>query len=298
MSQRTCLRCSEAFSPKRVDSQFCSRKCSSRHWLDSPTKTCDEQDCERPLRAKGMCALHYKRANAHKRKQYHCTCATCASEFQSPTRASRFCSYSCRDLATYGDTRPVYFPNCLNCGDVFTSRDANRFTCSSECRQELDVKTRPVVPVKVEWRTERECPGCGCHFSPLYTPNMLTCSRRCSRRVSRWRRRASEVNAIGSWVWSDFMRVAHRFGFCCAYCGEKPDGQLDPDHVVPLSRGGYNSTANLLPACRPCNADKRDLLLSEWNADRERRGLSPRLTSWAPEDRRFRHLTQALLVAA
>lgn len=135
-------------------------------------------------------------------------------------------------------------------------------------------------------------------FTPLYTPNAITCSKRCARRVHRWRRRAAEANAPGAWIWSDFMRIAQRFQFRCAYCGEKPAGQLDPDHVVPLSRGGYNSTANLLPACRPCNADKRDLLLDEWVVDRERRGLPPRLSSWALEDRRFRHLTQVLLPAA
>lgn len=145
------------------------------------------------------------------------------------------------------------------------------------------------------WRTARECPGCACMFTPLYTSTMLTCSKRCSRRVHRWRRRASEANAFGTYTWSEFMRIAQRFNFRCAYCDEKPPGQLEPDHVVPLSRGGINSTTNLLPACRACNGDKRDLLLAEWQEDRERLGKPPRMTNWAPEDKRFWHLTQALL---
>lgn len=85
------------------------------------------------------------------------------------------------------------------------------------------------------------------------------------------------------------MRMAKRFGYCCAYCGSHPD-RLDPDHVLALVRGGPNVISNLLPSCLQCNSDKRDLTLTEWDADRLRRGLRPRRTTWAPEDPRYRHL--------
>jgi 5-methylcytosine-specific restriction endonuclease McrA len=147
---------------------------------------------------------------------------------------------------------------------------------------------------KFEWRTERQCPGCACWFTPLYTPNSICCSQRCVRRVHRWRRSAAERKATGSFTWSQFMSIARRFGYSCAYCGDKP-GQLDPEHVVPLSRGGHNSTTNLLPSCRQCNADKRDLMLDEWALDREARGKPPRRTTWAPDDKRYWHLTQEAL---
>lgn len=95
-------------------------------------------------------------------------------------------------------------------------------------------------------------------------------------------------------IWSDFMRIAQRFAFRCAYCGEKPT-QLEPDHVVPLSRGGDNSASNLLPTCHLCNCDKSDHLLTEWDESRRERGLPARQTAWAPEDRRYYHLAQAVL---
>jgi 5-methylcytosine-specific restriction endonuclease McrA len=131
-------------------------------------------------------------------------------------------------------------------------------------------------------------------FTPLYTPTAITCSKRCSRRVHRWRRKASERNAPGTFTWSEFMRLARRFDYCCAYCGDKP-GQLEPDHVIPLSRGGSNSTTNLLPSCHACNTDKSANFLDEWAESRERRSLPPRATNWAPEDRRYWHLTDAML---
>lgn len=220
-------------------------------------------------------------------------CQWCGEAFESAHRGAKFCSWSCRDLDRYGSSRPVYFPECLGCGCTFTSREPGRDVCSPKCRLLLDAVTRP-AKVREEWRTGRECPGCGCMFSPLYTPNMVTCSKRCGRRVHRWKRKAREAEAIGSFTWSAFMRIAQRFDFCCAYCGDRP-GALDPDHVVPLSRGGINSTANLLPACRMCNGQKRNLLLAEWAEERAAKNLPPRVTSWAPEDRRFHHLTQAIL---
>lgn len=68
--------------------------------------------------------------------------------------------------------------------------------------------------------------------------------------------------------------------------------EFEPDHVIPLSRGGSNSITNVVPACKPCNSGKRDLLLSEWYADRARRGLEARSL-----DPRVRHLTSVMLAA-
>jgi 5-methylcytosine-specific restriction endonuclease McrA len=36
---------------------------------------------------------------------------------------------------------------------------------------------------------------------------------------------------------------------------------LTMDHVVPLSKGGPHTKENVVPACRPCNARKKDRLL-------------------------------------
>lgn len=53
-------------------------------------------------------------------------------------------------------------------------------------------------------------------------------------------------------------RVAY-FGWCCVYCrrGLTPQS-LTIDHMIPISRKGTNWASNLVPACRSCNATKRD----------------------------------------
>lgn len=47
------------------------------------------------------------------------------------------------------------------------------------------------------------------------------------------------------------------YKFCCVYCGEKRK-RLTMDHVIPLIRGGAHTAANVVPACRNCNASKKD----------------------------------------
>lgn len=75
-------------------------------------------------------------------------------------------------------------------------------------------------------------------------------------------RRARLRNAAGScsqqqWAWRCAL-YDHR----CAYCGRPLyTGSLTVDHVKPISRGGSNWPANLVPACKACNQRKR---LARW----------------------------------
>lgn len=51
----------------------------------------------------------------------------------------------------------------------------------------------------------------------------------------------------------------------CHYCRRKfPVAGLTMDHLIPLSRGGTSDKENLVPACKECNNQKRDLLPAEW----------------------------------
>jgi 5-methylcytosine-specific restriction endonuclease McrA len=77
----------------------------------------------------------------------------------------------------------------------------------------------------------------------------------------------------------------------CAYCDEQVDGQPDPDHVIPLSRGGRNDIGNIVACCRLCNSDKSDLTLDEWALERIRLGKRPLRYVLDHKDPRFMHLT-------
>jgi 5-methylcytosine-specific restriction endonuclease McrA len=49
----------------------------------------------------------------------------------------------------------------------------------------------------------------------------------------------------------------------CAYCGS-PSGPLQKDCVLPISRGGRYTLANVVPACGSCNASKCNDEVTGW----------------------------------
>jgi 5-methylcytosine-specific restriction endonuclease McrA len=49
----------------------------------------------------------------------------------------------------------------------------------------------------------------------------------------------------------------------CAYCGAV-DTSLQRDCVLPLSRGGRYTLANVVPACRSCNTSKCNHEVTGW----------------------------------
>ena len=52
----------------------------------------------------------------------------------------------------------------------------------------------------------------------------------------------------------------------CYYCdGPHKAAELTMDHVVPISRGGKTTKGNVVPACKPCNNKKKQLLPMEWD---------------------------------
>ncbi len=53
----------------------------------------------------------------------------------------------------------------------------------------------------------------------------------------------------------------------CYYCGSAVSPRdLTMDHVVPISRGGRSTKGNVVPSCKTCNNQKRQLLPMEWDA--------------------------------
>ncbi len=49
----------------------------------------------------------------------------------------------------------------------------------------------------------------------------------------------------------------------CAYCGTV-DGRLERDCVLPISRGGRYTLANVVPACNACNTSKGNGEVTGW----------------------------------
>jgi len=60
---RKCLRCHGSIPPtSTMAAKYCSRPCARAATKDTWSRECSELDCVRPVRAKGICSMHYKRA--------------------------------------------------------------------------------------------------------------------------------------------------------------------------------------------------------------------------------------------
>ena len=99
-------------------------------------------------------------------------------------------------------------------------------------------------------------------------------NNRCEREINHWNKRGWRPHdpenkplrpPIDEWKVTR-MRIFKRDNFTCSYCGQY-GGQLECDHVYPVSRGGSNDDSNLATACKSCNRDKSDKTLEEWRGE-------------------------------
>lgn len=72
------------------------------------------------------------------------------------------------------------------------------------------------------------------------------------------------TNLISRTSWTRISEIVRkRDGETCQYCGEHAqDGE--PDHILPLEKGGRDSFDNLVWSCQECNREKQGKTLREW----------------------------------
>lgn len=69
-------------------------------------------------------------------------------------------------------------------------------------------------------------------------------------------RRTAKIKALPHTLTrQEWEHIKQKFDNCCAYCGQS-FSHLTQDHVIPISRGGGYTAANIVPACRSCNSRK------------------------------------------
>lgn len=206
------------------------------------------------------------------------SCLWCGGALEGRARQARYCSTRCRwdanhnrqtDLArnnirlsggyAIGDQRP-----CVICNRSFVKSSARHVTCSVECASDLsgvELWRRdlpPHCPVTIA-----ACDDCG---------NLTACKTRrgglcntCSidRQRERYRRK-NQKRRGASGRGLTVRQLRDRDGDCCYLCGNLIDCSLSGldsdgptiDHVMPLARGGDNSSDNLRLTHRKCNTVK------------------------------------------
>lgn len=277
MDQRTCAHCgTELATAARRDRKYCDKVCAA-----AAQPPCSEPECPRPRVARGLCSKHWKRKHGDPTRWAH-ECAACGATVMKSYQALRggrrpTCSDLCRGWLQHGP---------MSC--VVPASHVSRTQPRAPRALRVVAPPQPLSLIDCAW--------CGVHLQQNH-PAQRYCSRKCKSRggLARRRGRADDGHVYS---WSHVMKVLLLLDGCCAYCDHPIEGPPDPDHVVPLSRDGSNGDSNILPSCRPCNSDKRDLLLHEWATDRARRGKQPVRTSFDRHHPAFRHLLPDVLASS
>ena len=88
--------------------------------------------------------------------------------------------------------------------------------------------------------------------------------------------------------------VFARDNMTCQYCGKLfPAKRLNIDHVLPRSRGGGSSWANLVLSCVPCNTRKGNRLPDEAGMHLMRKPFEPHWTQAARRRMREREMPKS-----
>jgi hypothetical protein len=62
-------------------------------------------------------------------------------------------------------------------------------------------------------------------------------------------------------------QIREKWSYQCAYCGSTDD--LTLDHVVPQSKGGLDTTKNVVCCCKTCNQNKGHTPWEDWYFSQE-----------------------------
>lgn len=190
-------------------------------------------------------------------------CPSCEKRFY-PTRKTKYCSARCRVASA-----KRFRHECEWCRREFRSSEPKAACCSRKCQNNKRVADAP----------EREvvCRVCATVFVCRHvggTPARY-CSQRCleSRRrkhrnqyIKAWRRLREGRIAANGFEDIDPTAVFERDGWACGICGgpvKRGCHFQDPlaptiDHIIPVSKGGPHTMANVQCAHRECNTRKNN----------------------------------------
>lgn len=150
----------------------------------------------------------------------------------------------------------------------------------SICKEELPYKNFSKLKERKDGYSSR-CKSCESVISKEYSSRPESKIKK-AKRFKEWRkkyyatekgkalnkkhihlRKSRKANTIYNYsedTWEDTLK---HFKNKCAYCGDAIK-ELQQEHVIPMSKGGYYTKQNIIPACQHCNISKHNKDLMDW----------------------------------
>jgi 5-methylcytosine-specific restriction endonuclease McrA len=224
-----------------------------------------------------------KAARAAARAANPPNCNECGATFCGKQN-ERYCSSGCRAKARSAQSakqraakRTEFRANCANCGGVFSSVDAyagNRKYCGERCFMAQRLRAKKAREESAEYKAAQAAYRKTARYKSREAERRnrpeakaktaayrKTAASRAVQSASHAKRRM--VEAVGEKF--DPLAIFERDGWRCQICGvstplsrrgTRHANAPELDHVVPLSRGGAHTVANVQCACRECNRRK------------------------------------------
>lgn len=255
MSNRKCMHCETTFTPKRIDSFFCSDSCRCKSHRLKRIKKHQEQNnicyfegCTKHVYLKNFCHAHYKASKYTKKESQQKECLHCKSAFIAKSNAKKFCSTKCSQtyrqrLLGVKPAHRVAKAICNGCGKEFQPKKTEFSTyCSRKCF---------FTTQKSNQRTENE------------KTILKTCAKRRKQRM-----KANGYEPINK------TKVFERDKWTCHICGCKTPkskkgtmamNSPELDHIVPIASGGSHTYSNVACSCKRCNIRKSTKPLGQLN---------------------------------
>lgn len=228
-------------------------------------RECSIDGCSKAHRARGLCASHYNQAhqpNRHAKVEVACAhCGEPCLKERSSRRPRQFCSFDCRDLWRFAETRA-------------SKRQVALLAPRPRLARLIEAALSSKPPTRARTWVAGKCRVCAMSFVCKW--GSATCSAACQaihyrdlKREAHHRRRALARNAYRAPV--NRHEVFALAGHECMLCGTPMEMDksvphpLAPtiDHIVPLARGGTHEPANVQAAHFLCNATKSDMRFEE-----------------------------------
>lgn len=79
-------------------------------------------------------------------------------------------------------------------------------------------------------------------------------------------RRARKESLPNTFTNQEWLACLEYFNHCCAYCGCQKGfwNPIQMEHFIPVTSGGGFTKENIIPACKSCNASKKDKPALKW----------------------------------
>ena len=179
--KRSCLNCGKEFETDKKGNKFCSSECKDKYYNV-------EVECT-------YCGKHYK----IERTRYN--------RYLNGRPKKLYCSLDC----TYSDkTQQLVTKRCLNCHEIFSTKNRNQKCCSKKCKEHYDKKPNNIKRITI-------CPSCGKMFISK-NKRQIYCNKKC-RNLNQKRRETVKCATCGKEIEKKYSEITNKkVYYCSSYC--------------------------------------------------------------------------------